>query len=140
MSASRPFTGLGGDELLLRLRVGEGELRLFAGGVEGGRTLRLVGQAVGGVDVLADEVLELLLDRGLVVALRELPRVLGGLFGEGDDRLADVLAGLVAEHDGAEHLVFRKLLGFGFDHHHGVRSAGDDEVEAAFRDLLPGSG
>ena len=36
---------LGGDELLLRLRIGEGVLRLVAGGVEGGRTLRLVGQA-----------------------------------------------------------------------------------------------
>ena len=41
--------------LLLRLGVGEGFLGLVAGGVERGRTLRLVGQAVGGVDVLADE-------------------------------------------------------------------------------------
>ena len=39
----------------------------------------------------------------------------------------------VGEHDGAEHLVFGKLLGLGFDHHHGVAGAGDDEVETAFR-------
>ena len=50
------------------------------------------------------------------------------------------LAGLVGEHDGAEHDVFGKLLGFGFDHHHRVVGAGDDEVELAFGDLLPGSG
>ena len=32
--------------------------------------------------------------------------------------------------------VFRQLLGFGFDHHHRVAGAGDDEVEVAFGDLL----
>ena len=41
----------------------------------------------------------------------------------------------MSEHDRAEHDVFRKLLGFGFDHHHGVVGAGDDEVEVAFLDL-----
>ena len=45
---------------------------------------------------------------------------------------------LVGEHDGAEHDLFRKLLGFGFDHHHRVGRAGDDEVELAFADLLLG--
>jgi hypothetical protein len=61
----------------------------------------------------------------------ELPGLLGGLFGEADDRLADLLASLVAEHDGAEHFLFGKLLGLGFDHHHRVGSAGDDKVEIA---------
>ena len=41
----------------------------------------------------------------------------------------------VGEHDGAEHLLFGQLLGFGFDHHHRVAGAGDDEVETAFGDL-----
>ena len=35
----------------------------------------------------------------------------------------------MAEHDGAEHDLFRKLLGFRFHHQHGVLRAGDDEVE-----------
>ena len=43
------------------------------------------------------------LDRGLVGVWRELPRLLGGLFGELDDRLDDLLARAVGEHDGAEH-------------------------------------
>jgi hypothetical protein len=35
------------------------------------------------------------------------------------------------EADGAEHDLFRQLLGFGFDHHHGVLGGGDDQVELA---------
>ena len=35
----------------------------------------------------------------------------------------------MAEHDGTEHDLFRKLLGFRLDHQHGVLSAGDHEVE-----------
>ena len=38
---------------------------------------------------------------------------------------------LVAEHDGAEHLVLGELLGLGLDHQHGVLGAGDDQVERA---------
>ena len=41
----------------------------------------------------------------------------------------------MGKHDGAEHFVFRKLLGFGFDHHHGIMRAGDDEIEATFGNL-----
>jgi len=41
------------------------------------------------------------------------------------------LHAVVAEHHGAEHDFFGQLLGFGFDHQHGVLGAGDDEVEAA---------
>ena len=85
-------------------------------------------------------VLELRLDRGLVGGWGELPRLLGGLLGELDDRVDHRLHRAVGEHDGAEHLVFRQLLGFGFDHHHRVAGAGDDQVELAFGDLRPGSG
>ena len=52
----------------------------------------------------------------------------------------DLLDAAMGEHDGAEHLVFRQLLGFGFDHHHRVVGAGDDQVEIAFGDLRSGSG
>ena len=46
---------LAGDELLLRVGFGERFGGLVARGGERGRALRLVGQLVGGVDVLADE-------------------------------------------------------------------------------------
>ena len=75
------------------------------------------------------------------VGLRgHVPRILGGLLGELDDRVDHLLALAVGEHDGAEHDVFRQLLGFGFDHHHRVVGAGDDEIELAFGDLRPWSG
>ena len=54
-----PLDQLGGDELLLRLGFGEGFGGLGAGFGERGLAVLLVGQLVGGVDVLADEVLEL---------------------------------------------------------------------------------
>ena len=133
MSASRFLTAFDRGHLLLRVGVGEGFLGLVAGGVERGRALRLVGQLVGGLDVLADQLLELVLDRGLVVAGGELPRVLGGLLGELDDRLADLLATRSwANMTAPSMTLFRQLLGFGFDHHHRVAGAGDDEVELAF--------
>ena len=59
MSASRLLTSFDGDELLLRVGFGERLGGLVARGVERGRALRLVGQLVGGLDVGADEVLEL---------------------------------------------------------------------------------
>ena len=40
------------------------------------------------------------------------------------------------EHDGAEHHLFGELLGLGFDHHHRVMGAGDDEVELTFAHLV----
>ena len=42
----------------------------------------------------------------------------------------------VAEHHGAEHDLFGQLLGFRFDHQHGVLRAGDDEIELALRHLV----
>ena len=42
----------------------------------------------------------------------------------------------MAGHDGAQHHLFRKLLGLGLDHQHGVGGAGDDEVEVAVLHLV----
>ncbi|MGY3485972.1 hypothetical protein ACVW1C_003855 [Bradyrhizobium sp. USDA 4011] len=42
----------------------------------------------------------------------------------------------VAEHDRAEHHVFVELLGFRFDHQHGVGGAGDDEIELGLGHLV----
>ena len=72
---------------------------------------------------------------GLVGDL-DVPRFLRGLLGELDDRLNDRLHVLVAEHHGFEHLRFRKLLGFRFDHHHRIVGAGDDEIEDAVLHLV----
>ena len=66
----------------------------------------------------------------------EVARLLGGLFGELDDRLDHRLVMPVTEHHRAEHDVFGQLFGFRFHHHHGVLRAGDDEVELAFRHLV----
>jgi len=90
---------------------------------------------ISGLDILADEGLELGLDRGLAVVGGEVPWLLGGFLGEADDRFADLLAGRMGEHDGAKHDVFRQLFRFGFDHHHRAERAGDDEVELPFGDL-----
>ena len=118
-----------------RFEIGERFARLLASGVDRGLPLLLVGQLVGSVEVLADDALELGLGVGLVFEGVELPRILGGLFGELDDPFAHLPGGGVGEHHCAEHDVFRQLLGFGFDHHHGVERPGNDQVELALFDL-----
>ena len=129
-----------GGHLVLRGRVGERRLGLGAGLVERVRAGRFVGQLVGGGDVLADQVLELRLGGREVGLLGHVPGILGGLLGELDDRLDHLLALAMGEHDGAEHDLFRKLLGFGFDHHHRVMGAGDDEIELRLRGPRPSTG
>ena len=42
------------------------------------------------------------------------------------------------KQDSAEHDLFRKLLGFGFDHHHRVISRRDNQIEFAFGNLFVG--
>ncbi len=120
---------LGGDQLLLRRAVGHGGLRLGARLAQRGLALLLVGQLVGRGDVLADQLLQLGLDRLLVVADLQLPRVLRGLLGQVDDRVDDLLRCLVREHDGAQHHFLGQLLGFRLDHHHRVVRGGDDQVQ-----------
>ncbi len=107
----------------------ERRLRLGAGFVQRVGTRRLVGQLVGGGDVLADQLLQLLLQVIEIVALRHVPRILGRLFSQADDGVHNLLARVMREQDGAQHDFFRKLLGFGFDHHHSVVGRGDDQVE-----------
>ena len=141
MSASSALDGLRCRHLLLRLGVGERFLGLFADVVERGRARRLVGQLVGRLDILADDVLELRLGRGLGIAGGELPRLLGGLFGELDDRRRRPSCDAAWPNMTAPSMtLFRQLLGFGFDHHHRVGRAGHDQLELAFGDFGPGSG
>ena len=93
----------------------------------GAQRLRL--HAVGVVQVGLGERADLLDER--LVARRRLPFpvVLAGFVGELVDRLDRDLHLLVAEHDGAQHHVLGKLVGFRFDHQHRLLGAGDDEVQ-----------
>ncbi|CUS44386.1 hypothetical protein MGWOODY_Smn1356 [hydrothermal vent metagenome] len=127
---------LAGSHLVLRGRFGECRLALGARLVEQVRTLRLVGHLVGGGDVLADQLLQLVLGSRQVGLLGHFPGLLGCLLGEIDDRADCLAACLVGKLHRAEHHVFRQLLGFGFDHHHRAVRGGDDQVEIAFLALL----
>jgi hypothetical protein len=101
-------------------------LDLGLGGVDR-RSVLLVGDLVGGAQLasmtpsISFEIAER--RRG------EVARVLGGDFGQLDDRVDHRLEALVAEHHGAEHDVLGQFLGFRLDHQHGVAGAGDDEIE-----------
>ena len=124
--------------LVLRGFLGKGFLRLGAGGVQRVRTLGLVGQLVRCLDVLADQLLQLVLGGREICLCGHFPGFLGGLFGQLDDRVDHGARMLVREHNSAEHGFFRKLLGFGFNHHHRVLRGGDDEVEVTGGNLFVG--
>ena len=122
------------DHLGLRAFSGKRGLGLGPGFVQRVGAGRLVGQLVGRGNILADEVLELLLDVGGVVAEIDLPGFLGGLLGQLDDRADHLAAFVVREQHGAEHLVLGQFLGFRFHHHHGGVGGGDGQVEPARRE------
>ena len=122
---------LGCRHLVLRGRVCKRGLALGARGVEQVRPLGLVRHLVRGGDVLADQLLQLVLG-GAEIGLRgHFPWLLGGLLGEIDDQVGGLAARLVRELHRAQHDLFRQFLGFGFDHHHGGTGGGDDEIEIA---------
>ena len=104
-------------------------------GVDRGVALLLDRHGVGRAQLLLGEAEHFLLDRRVVDG-RDLARLLGGLLGQLDDRIDHRLEMPVAEHHRAEHHLFRKLLGFGFDHQHGVVGAGDDEIELGLGHLV----
>ena len=104
-------------------------------GVRRGVALLLDRYGVGRAQFLLREAEHFLLDRRIVDG-RDVARLLGGLLGQLDDRIDHRLEMAVAEHHGAEHDLFRKLLGFGFDHQHGVVGAGDDEIELRLGHLV----
>ncbi len=96
------FSGL---ELLPRPRPGRGLAITFClDGVDGAVALLLDGVLVGLAQVAFGDVEHRLLDLGPVRRL-VVARLLGGLFGQADDRLDDRLEMLVAEHHGPEHHV-----------------------------------
>ncbi len=108
---------------------------LGLGGLDRVMARHLVGDRIGGAQILLDDAEHLFLELGIVRHF-ELARLFRGLLGEADDRLDHRLEMTVAEHHGAEHDLLGQLLRFGFHHQHRVLGAGDDEVEIAFGHLV----
>ena len=123
--------------LVFRLLAFGKEVRdhLFLGGADSGVAVLLHGNRIGLAQVLLDDAEHFLLQRALIDDLN-VARLFRGLLGKPDDRLDHRLEMPVAEHHGAEHDVFVELLGFGFHHQHGIRRAGDDEVELGVGHLV----
>ena len=110
---------------------------LCLGGVDGVLALGLFLDLVSGAQVGLGDLGGLGGDFG-EIGDGVLARLLGCLFGELDDRVDDRLEAFVAEHDGAEHVVFRKLLGFRFNHQDRSVRTGNNEVKLALRHLVYG--
>ena len=121
-----------GDLLGREFRLGafgrERRHHLGLDGVDGGVALLLLGDRVGCAQIGFADLQHRLLDRRTIVR-GELARLLGGLFGQADDRLDDRLECGVTGHHRFQHGLLGQLLGFRFDHQHRVRGAGDDEIE-----------
>uniref|UniRef100_A0A0N4ZCV4 NAD-specific glutamate dehydrogenase n=1 Tax=Parastrongyloides trichosuri TaxID=131310 RepID=A0A0N4ZCV4_PARTI len=135
LERSRELGRVDAFRLLVGLHQGLGGLLL--GGVDARAALILARVGVSGLDVLADQ----RLDRGdhvRVVLSLEVERFLGGVLGQVDDGVDDRLHARVREHQGLEHLLFRQLLGFGFDHHQGVLRARDDQIQGALAQGVDG--
>ena len=109
----------------------------FAGDADSGVTIGFFLDLVGGGEIRAGNVLDRFQQRGVIRAF-ERERLLRGFLGQLDDRVDDGLERLVTGFHGAEHDFFRKLFGFGFNHHHTFSGAGDDEVELEVFHLLGG--
>ena len=127
---------LAGSKLILRRSVNKRFLCLCACNVQLVAAFRLVGQLIRCSNILADQLLKLVLGCGQVSLLRHCPRILGSLFSKLDDRLDDFLTCVMRKQDGTKHDFFRKLIGFGFNHHHGVICRCNNEVEITFGNLL----
>src|SRR6185437_6135264 len=122
---------------LARRVIGEQRLELDLGGLDTVAADLLLTLAIGGGQIAAHRVAHLTLDLfGFWRGRRQIPGILGGLFRELDDRLQHRLELLVAEHDGAEHDILGKLLGFRLHHEHAFLRAGNDEVELRVRHLV----
>ena len=90
---------------------------------------------IGRAQILLGEIQNFLLQR-LIIAGRQVARLLGGLFRQLDDRLDHRLEMPVSEHHGAEHDVFGQLFRLRFHHHDGVLGTGDDKIELSFRHFI----
>ena len=122
-------------KLRLGARGRERAKHLRLGRVDGGVTLLLLGDRIGGAQIGLARIHHRLLDRGVIVRL-EFARLLGGLLGQPDDRLKDRLERGMAGHHRLQHRLLGELLSLRLDHQHRVRRAGDDEIEGRILHLL----
>ncbi len=99
--------------------------------------LGLAGDLIGFLQLLLGDLLNLAFNLARFL-LFDVPRILGGVLGEADDRVDHRLKAFMAEHHGPEHDLLGQLLRLRFDHQHGVGRAGDDEFERAGLDLVDG--
>ena len=128
----------GSRRRIFRLRdIGRAEVthHTLFGGVDGLVALHLLGDGIGGAQILFDQLKHLLFECG-VVRHHELARLFRRLLGELDDGIDHRLKMTVAKHHRAEHDVLGQFLGFQFDHQHGVLRAGDHEIKLAFAHLV----
>ena len=110
---------------------------LRLGGVDGGVTLLLLCDRIGGAQIGLAHIQHRLLDRSVIVR-REVAWLLGGLLGQTDNRLNDRLECGVASHHRFQHRLLGELPSFRFNHQHRVRRTGDDKVEGRILHLLDG--
>ncbi len=131
------FGDFGGREPGLAALGGQRGQDLRLDDVDRGVPLLFFGDRIGGPQVRLGDVEHGLLDCG-AVAFGQIARILGGLFGEADDRLDDRLEAGMAGHDRPQHGLLGQLLGFQFDHQNSIRGAGDDEVQGRVLHLFDG--
>ncbi len=114
---------------LVRVLHGDGDA-LLLGGADLFIPVLLHPFLIAGVDVGADQAQDLRLQRIMLGAgFRKGPGLLGAHLGQIDDQVDHLGEFALAERDGAQHDLFRQLLGFGLDHQHALGGAGDDQVQ-----------
>ncbi len=96
---------------------------------------RLLAQLVSGLQI-GQAQLGHLGDQGFVLRRRlPVPLRLAAVAHQVVDRIDGDLHLLMAVHHGAQHHLFRQLVGFGFDHQHGTLGAGNHQVQVRMRQL-----
>ncbi len=108
---------------------------LRLGRVNSSVTLLLLGDRIGGAQIGLARIQNRLFNRRDILRL-EFAGLLGGLFGEPDDRLKNRLERGMTGHHRLQHRVLGELLSLRLDHEDGVRRAGDDEIERRVLHLL----
>jgi hypothetical protein len=100
------------------------------------RARLLVAQLVSGEQIAVRQLRHARDQRFVLRGRLPVPLRLAAFAHELVDRVDRDLHLFVAEHDRAQHHVFRQLVGFRFDHQHRALRTGDDEVEARCLDLV----